>query len=89
MRECLKIISQCIDWLLVNKEDTVSQVKQPLLKVPEGEYISNVEAPRGICSCYVKSDGSGSPYRVKMAYRIIFMLYRPCQSYWKMLFTPI
>lgn len=65
MRECLKIISQCVDWLLENKEEVISSVKAPLLKVPEGEFISNVEAPRGICSCYLKSDGSGKPYRVK------------------------
>ncbi len=65
MRECLKIIEQCADWLLVNEGEVISPVKQHLLKVPEGEFISNVEAPRGICSCYVKSDGSGQPYRVK------------------------
>lgn len=65
MRECLKIIEQCADWLLVNEGEVISSVKQHLLKVPEGEFISNVEAPRGICSCYVKSDGSGQPYRVK------------------------
>lgn len=65
MRECLKIISQCVDWLKSNKGEVISSVKQPLLKVPEGEFISNVEAPRGVCSCYVKSDGSGIPYRVK------------------------
>lgn len=65
MRECLKIISQCCDWLQKNNEEVVSQVKQPTLKVPAGEFISYVEAPRGICSCYVKSDGSGIPYRVK------------------------
>lgn len=65
MKECLKIIYQCVDWLLVNKEEVISPVKQPLLKVPEGEFISNVEAPRGVCSCYVKSDGSGNPYRLK------------------------
>ncbi|HNW26259.1 MAG TPA: NADH-quinone oxidoreductase subunit D [Candidatus Gastranaerophilaceae bacterium] len=65
MRTCLKIISQCVDWLLVNQGEVLSTVKQHLLKVPEGEYISNVEAPRGLCSCYVKSDGSSNPYRVK------------------------
>jgi len=65
MRESLKIISQCAEWLLGNKGEVISSVKQPLLKVPEGEFISNVEAPRGVCSCYVKSDGSGQPYRVK------------------------
>lgn len=65
MRECLKLISQCTDWLKINQGDVISSVKQPTLKVPEGEYISNVEAPRGVCSCYVKSDGTGTPYRVK------------------------
>lgn len=65
MRECLKIISQCADWLIKNPGEVISQIKQPTLKVPEGEFISDVEAPRGICSCYLKSDGSGIPYRVK------------------------
>lgn len=65
MRECLKIIEQCVDWLKTNKGEVISPVKQPILKVPEGEYISNVEAPRGVCSCYLKSDGSGIPYRAK------------------------
>lgn len=65
MRECLKIISQCVGWLNQNQGEVISSVKQPLLKVPAGEFISNVEAPRGVCSCYVKSDGSGNPYRVK------------------------
>lgn len=67
MRECLKIINQCVDWLKSpsNIGDVISPVKLPMLKVPEGEYISYVEAPRGVCSCYVKSDGSGKPYRVK------------------------
>lgn len=65
MRECLKLISQCINWLKSNAGEVTSTIKQPNLKVPEGEFISNVEAPRGICSCYLKSDGSGIPYRVK------------------------
>lgn len=67
MRECLKIINQCADWLKSpsNSDEVISPVKLPMLKVPVGEYISNVEAPRGVCSCYVKSDGSGKPYRVK------------------------
>lgn len=65
MRECLKIISQCVNWLLNNHGEVLSSIKAPNLKVPEGEFISYVEAPRGLCSCYVKSDGSGNPYRVK------------------------
>lgn len=65
MRECLKIISQCVDWLKSNQGEVLSKIKPAVLKVPEGEFISNVEAPRGICSCYIKSDGTGNPYRVK------------------------
>lgn len=67
MKECLKIINQCAAWLKSpsNSGEVISPMKLPMLKVPEGEYISNVEAPRGVCSCYVKSDGSGQPYRVK------------------------
>ena len=65
MKECLKLISQCSQWLKNNSGDVISSVKQPMLKVPKGEFISNVEAPRGICSCYLKADGSGKPYRVK------------------------
>lgn len=65
MRECLKLISQCVIWLKANQGEVVSSVKQPTLKVPQGEYISNVEAPRGLCSCYVKSDDTNIPYRVK------------------------
>jgi len=65
MRECLKLIKQCVDWLLSNSGVVISPIKQPTLKVPEGEFIADVEAPRGLCSCYVKSDGSGTPYRVK------------------------
>lgn len=65
MRECLKLISQCANWLKANPGDVKSQIKPANVKVPAGEFISNVEAPRGVCSCYVKSDGSGQPYRVK------------------------
>lgn len=65
MRECLKLISQCSQWLKADSGDVKSAVKPAVLKVPAGEYISNVEAPRGVCSCYVKSDGSGQPYRIK------------------------
>lgn len=65
MHECLKIITQCIDWLKINPGNVLTSIKPANLKVPEGEFISNVEAPRGICSCYVKSDSSANPYRVK------------------------
>ncbi|MHA2061178.1 MAG: NADH-quinone oxidoreductase subunit D [Candidatus Sifarchaeia archaeon] len=36
-------------------------------KVPEGEVFSRVEAARGELSCYIVSDGSAKPYRLKMS----------------------
>lgn len=65
LKECLKIISQCVDWLKSNPGEVLSLVKQPAIKVPEGEAISNIEAPRGVCSFFLKSDAKASPYRVK------------------------
>jgi formate hydrogenlyase subunit 5 len=35
-------------------------------KIPEGEAVSRVEAPRGELIHYVKSDGTAHPYRVKV-----------------------
>ena len=35
------------------------------LKLPEGEYFSEIEAPRGLASLYINSDGGCSPYRLK------------------------
>lgn len=65
MKTCLHIIYQCIDWLKLNKGNVITEQKLLGMKIPEGEYISNIEAPRGLCSCYIKSDGSAKPYRVK------------------------
>ena len=31
----------------------------------KGEYYSEIEAPRGLASLYIKSDGGNSPYRLK------------------------
>lgn len=36
-----------------------------VFKPPAGEAVSMVEAPRGIAVCYVVSDGTAKPYRVK------------------------
>ena len=41
-----EIITQCADCLMTNTGEITSSVKQPFLKVPEGEFISTVAAPR-------------------------------------------
>ena len=66
IRESLKIVSQCLDWLETNSNQPIStEVNELNLKLPEGEYISKTEAPRGLTLCCLVSDGSKKPYRVK------------------------
>jgi NADH-quinone oxidoreductase subunit D len=35
-------------------------------KVPEGEAYASIESPRGELGCYIVSDGSANPYRMRM-----------------------
>lgn len=49
-------------------ENTKIYYKKPNMlafKVPTGEATSMIESPRGVTACYVVSDGSANPYRVK------------------------
>ena len=63
--ESVSIAKQALDYL--KKDDKLEQsLINPLaLKLPEGEYYSEIEAPRGLASLYIKSDGEKSPYRLK------------------------
>ena len=65
MRESVKIVEQALEKL--KSFDRLAQVLiNPItLKLPEGEYYSEIEAPRGLASCYIMSDGSEKPYRLK------------------------
>lgn len=65
MRTCLSLIRQCVLWLKANEGNSVSDIKPFNFKVSEGEYTSYVESSRGLLNCYIKSDGSDKPYRVK------------------------
>lgn len=65
MKMCLSLIRQCVLWLKSDTGNPVSNINQLNLKVSEGEYTSYVESSRGLLNCYIKSDGSGKPYRVK------------------------
>ena len=56
--------------LLLEYLKTVPLLEQKLinplnLKLPEGEFYTDIEAPRGIASCFVMSDGQQNPYRLK------------------------
>ena len=63
--ESSNIVRQALEFL--KKGDKLEQnLINPInLKLPEGEYYSEIEAPRGLASLYIKSTGENSPYRLK------------------------
>ena len=65
IRESLNIISQALDYL--KKADKLEQrLINPInLKLPQGDYSAEIEAPRGLACCFVRSDGQEKPYRLK------------------------
>jgi len=60
MQESIRIIRQCLDKLPPGAID--ADVKD----IPPGEGIGRVEAPRGECFHYIKSDGTNRPVRHKI-----------------------
>ncbi len=60
MYESVRIIRQCLDKMPQGSID--ADVKE----IPPGEGIGRVEAPRGECFHYVKSDGTNRPIRHKI-----------------------
>jgi len=66
MRESIKIIQQCIQWLgQCSSRDLPFLEKVTLKTFPNQEVFSSVEAPRGLSMCYLNSIGGNTPYRVK------------------------
>ncbi|PIR65923.1 MAG: NADH:ubiquinone oxidoreductase [Candidatus Omnitrophica bacterium CG12_big_fil_rev_8_21_14_0_65_43_15] len=58
--ESIKIINQCL------KKMPKGPIDANIKEVPPGEGIGRIEAPRGECIHYVRSDGSNSPVRHKI-----------------------
>ncbi len=65
IKESIKIISQALDYLSKNEKLEQKLINPINLKLDNGEYYQEIEAPRGIASCYVKSVGEENPYRLK------------------------
>ena len=63
--ESLKIAAQLVDYLKSSKPLEQKLINPLSVKLPEGEYYSEIEAPRGLASCYIKSTGEDKPYRLK------------------------
>ena len=65
IRESVEILKQVLER--IKSCDSLEQkIINPInLKLPEGVYESEIEAPRGLASCYIKSNGEKYPYRLK------------------------
>lgn len=63
MRQSRRIIEQAIDKL----PDGPVMAKVPkIIKPPVGDYYHSIEAPKGELGCYLVSDGTSSPHRVRV-----------------------
>lgn len=65
LTESANIVKQAIDTIKQTDELEQTLINPLKLRLPVGEYRSEIEAPRGLASCYIKSDGGESPYRLK------------------------
>ena len=65
IKESISIIRQVLDKLNFIKNFEQNLINPLNLRLPEGEYYSEIEAPRGLSSCYIKSIGEKTPYRLK------------------------
>ena len=65
LKESLNIVKQGVDKLKSNKDFVQNLINPLALKLPDGEYYSEIEAPRGLASIYIKSVGEDKPYRLK------------------------
>lgn len=65
IKESLKIVSQAYEFLKQETQLEQNLINPLTLKLPEGEYYSEIEAPRGLASLYIKSTGEKEPYRLK------------------------
>jgi NADH-quinone oxidoreductase subunit D len=65
-RESIKIIRQALDRLPegpISSRPALKSVAQ--IRIAKGEAYARVEGPRGEVGCYMISDGSAKPYRMK------------------------
>lgn len=62
IKESIKIISQALEKVKCPLEQNLIK---PNFKLPQGEFYSQIEAPRGLASCFIVSDGEKCPYRLK------------------------
>ena len=62
MNESMRIIDQLIDNI---PEGDFQAKTKAVLKLPKGDYYTNVETARGDFGVYIVSEGATTPYRIK------------------------
>ena len=63
--ESSNIVRQALEYLKKGGELEQNLINPLNLKLPEGEFYSEIEAPRGLASLYIKSTDEKTPYRLK------------------------
>ncbi len=63
IKQSIRIIRQVLDGL---PEGDIKAKVSPNFKPPAGEVYSHIESARGEMGCYIKSDGTKKPTRVKL-----------------------
>ena len=63
MRQSRRIIQQALQQM---PDGPVNAKVPKIIKPPAGDYYHSIEGPKGELGCYVVSDGSSRPYRVRV-----------------------
>ena len=63
--ESSNIVRQALEYLKKGGKLEQNLINPIGIKLPEGEFYSEIEAPRGLAGLYIKSDGEKVPYRLK------------------------
>src|SRR5262249_58310309 len=63
MRQSRRIIDQALDKL---PDGPVNAKLPKIVKPPAGDYYHSIEGPKGEIGCYIVSDGSAQPWRVRV-----------------------
>ena len=58
-------MKQALDYLKKAEKLEQHLINPINLKLPEGDYYAQIEAPRGLASCFIRSNGSDKADRLK------------------------